>query len=212
MSYPDSKPDNYLDMARQESKSTRIDLRVPNELLEEIQQIALTRFNAPIHHISGKPEMTPTIIQLIQYGIKYLNSYPDINPDSIPLNPDNLPDTFLDKLSDKLSGKLSDKIPDTISINPDYLPDSFLDKLSDKVKEKLSGNIPDKLPDNIVTEEKLNEAIADLKLNFSPRLDKLESKISLLENIKKELEELELGIEEEELTAVLSERDELVKK
>jgi hypothetical protein len=58
---------------RQSPRSTRIDLRLPNDLLETIQNLAADRFNAPIHHISGKPEITPVIIHLIRLGINALS-------------------------------------------------------------------------------------------------------------------------------------------
>lgn len=58
---------------RQSTRSTRIDLRLPNDLLETIQSLAADRFNAPIHHISGKPEITPVIIHLIRLGINALS-------------------------------------------------------------------------------------------------------------------------------------------
>lgn len=57
---------------RKTDQSTRIDLRLPNDLLETLRQLAEDKFNAPIHHISKKPELTPTIIELIKLGIKVL--------------------------------------------------------------------------------------------------------------------------------------------
>lgn len=78
--------------ARQSSRSTRIDLRIPNDLLETVQSLARDRFNAPIHHISGKPEITPVIVDLIRLGITALDDHhPDTRPDSHPETyPDNL--------------------------------------------------------------------------------------------------------------------------
>jgi hypothetical protein len=52
-------------MSRVEKKSIRVDLRIPKDLIDKIQRVAVERFNAPTHHISKKPELTPTIIQLI---------------------------------------------------------------------------------------------------------------------------------------------------
>lgn len=69
---------------RQSTRSTRIDLRLPNDLLENIQNLAADRFNAPIHHISGKPEITPVIIHLIRLGINALSEdQTDIYPFSL---------------------------------------------------------------------------------------------------------------------------------
>ncbi len=69
---------------RQSPRSTRIDLRLPNDLLENIQDLAADRFNAPIHHISGKPEITPVIIYLLRLGINALSE------DQIDVYPFNL--------------------------------------------------------------------------------------------------------------------------
>lgn len=64
---------NYMD-----NKKTKIDLALNVELLEKIREIAQTRFNAPIHHISKKPEITPTIIKLIELGIKSIEDEDEI--------------------------------------------------------------------------------------------------------------------------------------
>lgn len=79
---------------RQSTRSTRIDLRLPNDLLENIQNLAADRFNAPIHHISGKPEITPVIIHLIRLGINALSEDQiDIYPFS--LKPDQANTDFI---------------------------------------------------------------------------------------------------------------------
>ncbi len=53
---------------------TRVDIRIPNHLYDQIQSIAVEHFNAKIHHRSKKPEVTPTILELIQIGIAHLES------------------------------------------------------------------------------------------------------------------------------------------
>ncbi len=53
---------------------TRVDIRIPNHLYGQIQSIAVEHFNAKIHHRSKKPEVTPTILELIQIGIAHLES------------------------------------------------------------------------------------------------------------------------------------------
>ena len=53
---------------------TRVDVRIPNELYNQIQAIATNHFHAKIHHRSNKPEITPTIIELIKIGIAHLES------------------------------------------------------------------------------------------------------------------------------------------
>lgn len=53
---------------------TRVDVRIPKELYDEIQKIAIAQFNAKIHHRSNKPEISPTILELIKIGIAHLDS------------------------------------------------------------------------------------------------------------------------------------------
>lgn len=61
---------------RRTERVTRVDIRIPNELYDEIQAIAVDYFNAKIHHRSNKPEVTPTILELIKIGIEHLESIP----------------------------------------------------------------------------------------------------------------------------------------
>ena len=60
--------------SRQTNTVTRVDIRIPNHLYSQIQSIAIAHFNAKIHHRSKKPEVTPTILELIQIGIAHLES------------------------------------------------------------------------------------------------------------------------------------------
>jgi hypothetical protein len=60
--------------SRKTENVTRVDVRIPNQLYEEISAIAIYHFNAKIHHRSNKPEVTPTILELIKIGIAHLDS------------------------------------------------------------------------------------------------------------------------------------------
>ncbi len=55
--------------SRHTEKIVRVDLRLPKEVYEQIQAIAVSRYRAKIHHRSGRPEVSPTILQLIKMGI-----------------------------------------------------------------------------------------------------------------------------------------------
>jgi hypothetical protein len=59
---------------RKTDNITRVDIRIPNKLYDEIQAIAIEHFNAKIHHRSNKPEVTPTILELIKIGIAHLDT------------------------------------------------------------------------------------------------------------------------------------------
>ena len=59
---------------RKTENVTRVDIRIPNDLYQQISAIALNHFHAKIHHRSQKPEVTPTILELIKIGIAHLES------------------------------------------------------------------------------------------------------------------------------------------
>ena len=93
--------------SRQTDTVTRVDIRIPNHLYSEIQAIAVAHFNAKIHHRSNKPEVTPTILELIQIGIAHIESNLPVADESVT---DELKkqigdlDTRLSEVESKLSG------------------------------------------------------------------------------------------------------------
>ena len=60
--------------SRHTEKIIRVDLRIPKELYERIQTIAVSKYRAKIHHRSGQPEISPTVLELIKIGITHLES------------------------------------------------------------------------------------------------------------------------------------------
>ena len=60
--------------SRRTENITRVDVRIPNELYDNLQAIAISRFNAKIHHRSNKPEVTATILELIKIRIAHLDT------------------------------------------------------------------------------------------------------------------------------------------
>ena len=93
--------------SRQTDTVTRVDIRIPNHLYSQIQSIAVEHFNAKIHHRSNKPELTPTILELIQIGIAHIESNLPVADESVT---DELKkqisdlDTRLKAVESKLSG------------------------------------------------------------------------------------------------------------
>ena len=69
--------------SRQTDTVTRVDIRIPNHLYSQIQSIAIAHFNAKIHHRSNKPELTPTILELIQIGIAHIESNLPVTDESV---------------------------------------------------------------------------------------------------------------------------------
>ena len=159
-------------MRRSGELVTRLDIRFPKSMYDQLQKIAIDD-GAKIHHISKKTEVSPTIIKLIQFA---LDNYDRILSDNNANLADNLSDnstnTTIDSLSDRvntLSDKLSDKMIEAIvdkrleelgvlanlqsqdnfvPENIDIIPDN-IEAISDNV-----NNVPDSIPDSI-------EAISD---------------------------------------------------
>ena len=88
-------------------KVKRQDIRIPLDFYNRLKQIAVEKFNAPIHHRSNEPAITPTLLKLAELGIEYLESgLADSNTDIIP-------NQLLDRL-ESLERKLNDSIGITI--------------------------------------------------------------------------------------------------
>ncbi len=88
--------------------------------LDRYRAVSLAlNFRAKIHHRSGKPEVSPTILELIKIGIAHLESdLPDTADISDKSGADELRqqikelDTRLREVESRLSGDQSDKLPD----------------------------------------------------------------------------------------------------
>ena len=104
---------------RQKGNIKRTDIRLPIPLYEELQKIAVERFNAPIHHISGKPEISSTLIELVRYGIRYLQL--------------GLTDTYTAKVPDKINQRL-----EAIEQQLEQLVRERLDSFSPKIQPLLA--------------------------------------------------------------------------
>jgi hypothetical protein len=173
---------------RKDLKVTRLDLRIPNDIYSQVEEIARAN-NEPSHHITGNIILSPTLLKLISLGIRSLSgNYAELA--DIPTNIERVPDTLSPRvdaiegeladlkrlvieLSDKLSGQVSDEnilVPDSIS---DELSDSNLvladiktDTLSDN-SDILSDDVSDKLSDSstpsITTTSKMRTVEGDSK-------------------------------------------------
>jgi hypothetical protein len=110
--------------ARQESKVTRLDLRIPNDIYAQVEEIAKAN-NEPTHHITGNIILTPTLVKLIRLGIRSLSdNYPALadlataseqRPDTLTprMNAVEAELSELKKLVTELSDKISSRLADT---------------------------------------------------------------------------------------------------
>ena len=55
---------------RSDDKIVRLDVRFPKLLHDEIEALAIAN-GSPIHHISKRPTLTPTILDLIRIGLDH---------------------------------------------------------------------------------------------------------------------------------------------
>ena len=150
-----------------EGNVTRCDVRFPNQIYDQIQEIAVKHFNAPTHHKSGKPQVSSTIVELVKIGIAHLE--PDLS--------DQLPDSLSGQVS---QGKIQEMIDAAISerAKPDTLSDNLSDLIEAAISEKsflLSDALSDKVADRI--DEAVSKAIRD----FDKRLEQLSMRLAELE-------------------------------
>jgi hypothetical protein len=122
---------------------TRCDIRVPNDLYEQIESLAISR-GAKIHHRSNKPEVTGTILELIKIGLTYQHLSPK-SSDNLSILSGSLSDEVLEDIASKVYDKLSNLRSDNLGDVSD-----LADKISD-IETRLSGYL---------TENELRLAIA----------------------------------------------------
>lgn len=155
--------------ARQESKVTRLDLRIPNDIYAQVEEIAKAN-NEPTHHITGNIILTPTLVKLIRLGVRSLSdNYPALA--DIPSSSGQVSDNSMKRM-DAIEGELSElkklvtelsnsrvvavSVPDIVSdiLKTDTISDSVSDEISDEPElDFLSDNLSDIVPDTIKTTE-----------------------------------------------------------
>ena len=99
---------------RSDDNITRIDVRIPNSLFEEVEQLAIER-GEPVHHKSGRVTMAPTLLDLIRIGLDHYS------PEA------------LERVSAKLAASQSDTASDN-RIDLEALEDRLFDKLGEKLQ------------------------------------------------------------------------------
>jgi hypothetical protein len=133
--------------ARQESKVTRLDLRIPNDIYAQVEEIAKAN-NEPTHHITGNIILTPTLVKLIRLGIRSLSdNYPALA--DIPISSGQVSDNLLKRM-DSIEGELSElkKLLAELSGNT-LVAVSMSDTISDTIETKIiSDSVSAKISDD----------------------------------------------------------------
>jgi hypothetical protein len=179
--------------ARQESKVTRLDLRIPNDIYAQVEEIAKAN-NEPTHHITGNIILTPTLVKLIRLGIRSLSdNYPALA--DLATASEQRPDTLtprmnavegelseLKKLVTELSDKISTRLADTFihsetpgeyHIQPDTLSDDAI------ISDLAPDNMSDMIETDIIVEDRSSNtpdnrepSLPDSKSDISPDISK----------------------------------------
>ena len=128
-------------------KVKRQDIRIPLDFYNRLKQIAVKRFNAPIHHRSKEPAITPTLLKLAELGIEYLESgladkKTEIATTEIFKRLENLEQSQSDNNTDNFTGQLADRI----KIIEQKIADNNTDKIAKKVLKRIE-NIEQRLND-----------------------------------------------------------------
>ena len=118
---------------RKTDSVTRVDIRIPNELYQQISDLAVSHFHAKIHHRSQKPEVTPTILELIKIGIAHLNS-------TLPVTRDVTAETVTDKLQQQFT-QLESRLK-TVEDKLSYL--SITAPIAESISSRTVRDQPDK--------------------------------------------------------------------
>ena len=114
ISYPTMTTDTKRKIPRSDDNITRIDVRIPNSLFEEVEALAIEK-GEPIHHKSGRVTIAPTLLDLIRIGLDHYS------PEA------------LERVSAKLSANQSSKVSDN-RLDLEELEDRLLAKLEGKLE------------------------------------------------------------------------------
>jgi hypothetical protein len=116
---------------RSDDKIVRLDVRFPKLLHDEIEALAIAN-GSPIHHISKKPTLTPTILNLIRLG---LDNY----------SPEALERIQAKIESDKISKVLTDNCNDLEALKAELTADILLKIASQQQQQTLDPTIEARL-------------------------------------------------------------------
>ena len=71
----------------------RCDIRIPVAIYSQLEVIALSEGMKP-HHITGRPMVSPIILEMLEVGLRHYQSEKTHLPDTIKTVPDTVPDSF----------------------------------------------------------------------------------------------------------------------
>lgn len=180
-------------------KVKRQDIRIPLDFYDRLKKIAVERFNAHVHHRSGEPTITPTLLKLAELGIEYLESGLS----------DNLTDTRTTEVLKRLESLEQNK--------SDNNTDNLTKELADRVKaleeqhHDKDETVPNRIDERLsALEKRLSEFEPNGILKLNNRIKMLEKKLadintdSITNKGRERLETLERRLNDLSNDAVLS--------
>lgn len=99
-------------------KIVRTDLRIPVEIYSKLEALAVSE-NSKLHHITGRPMVSPIIVELIELGLRHHKSEKSSEGDSVGLVPDTVQGNQLDnkEILDRIAKLESQQQPPTLDPN-----------------------------------------------------------------------------------------------
>ena len=161
-------------MAKESEKVTRIDVRIPNDIYEQIEKIAVET-NQPVHHRSGKPVVTPIILNLINLGLEAVSKEEfdlEVLTDKVSAN--NRID--LKQIEERVIETVSDKLSGNNQIDIEEIEKKLLASLGNKLESMVFAKVNEVL-DKISssnTESEVDEEIKSESINYFPDEDEEE--------------------------------------
>ena len=155
-------------MAKESEKITRVDVRIPNEIYEQINQIAIET-NQPVHHRSGKPVVTPIILNLINLGLEAVEKK-DFNLESLTDKLSGINQIDIKAIEDKVTANLADKLSGINQVEIEASEKKLLASIEDKLESIVEAKVNEVL-DHISksnTESELDDEIKSESISYFP--------------------------------------------
>jgi hypothetical protein len=161
-------------MSRSTDKFHRQDFKIPIDLYQRLQEIAVKHFSAKIHHRSNKPEITSTLISLLQLGIESLENSDE--PKKLVnrfINSDKGKPITFEQCQAMIDSAISQLRLELISPNTDSLTDKVTDTSGSDRPEKLSSTDKHKpiVNTDLINDTENNKPIVDTDTKQSELAD-----------------------------------------
>ncbi len=95
-------------------KIVRADIRIPVTIYSQLEAIAVSK-GSKAHHITGRPMVSPIIVELIELGLRHWESEKSSEGDSVGSVPDTVQDNQLGlEILDRIAKLESQQQPPTL--------------------------------------------------------------------------------------------------